>query len=109
MMFPESTLRVFVYGPAVDMRKSFDGLRALVKHALGQDPLSGHVFVFVNRRGDFIKALYWDRSGFCLWAKRLQQGRFARREGELNWTDWRLWLDGIELDSVRRKKRFSLA
>ncbi len=75
MFFPESRVRVFVHGRPVDMRKSFTGLIALTKHALKQDPLSGHLFVFVNRRGDYLKALYWDRSGFCLWAKRLERGR----------------------------------
>ena len=67
MFFPEARVRVFVHGCPVDMRKSFDGLIVLTKRALGQDPLSGHLFVFVNRRGDYLKALYWDRSGFCMW------------------------------------------
>ena len=57
-------MRVFLYGQPVDMRKSFGGLIALTCRALGQDPLSGHVFVFVNRRGAYLKALYFDRSGF---------------------------------------------
>ena len=66
MFFPEARVRVFLHGQPVDMRKSFDGLIALTRQGLGQDPLSGHVYVYVNRRGDQLKALYWDRTGFCL-------------------------------------------
>ena len=58
MFFPEARVRVFLHGQPVDMRKSFDGLIALTRRALGQDPLSGHVYVYVNRRGDHLKALY---------------------------------------------------
>jgi transposase len=68
-------VQVFVHGRAVDMRKRFTDLIALTKHALGQDPLSGHLFVFIYRRGDYLKVRYWDRSGFCIWSKRLEQGR----------------------------------
>ena len=60
MLFPEGRVRVFVHGRPVDMRKSFTGLIALTKHALKQDPLSGHLYIYVNRRGDYLKALYWD-------------------------------------------------
>jgi transposase len=58
------------------MRKSFDGLSALVRNTLAQDPLSGHCFVFVNRKATQMKVLYWDRTGYSLWAKRLERGRF---------------------------------
>jgi transposase len=78
MFFPEARVRVFLHGQPVDMRKSFDGLIALTRRALGQDPLCGHVFAFVNCRGNYLKALYFDRSGFCLestkkWALGLRQ------------------------------------
>ncbi len=63
------------------MRKSFDGLYALTRQALGCDPLSGELFVFINRRGTQMKVLYWDRTGFCVWAKRLEQGRFVSNWG----------------------------
>lgn len=66
--------RVFVCARPTDMRKSFNGLFALTKTVLDQDPLSGHLFVFVNRKRDFVKALYFERGGLCLWAKRLEQG-----------------------------------
>lgn len=109
MFFPEGQLRVFLYGHPVDMRKSFTGLYALAKQAMAQDPLSGHLFVFVNRRGDYLKCLYWDRTGFCLWAKRLERGRFigewARMDSrELDWTGLKLLLEGIE--PARQKRRY---
>src|SRR5438093_12670032 len=79
--------RIFAYGEPVDLRKSIDGLVGLVKGALEEDPLSGSLFVFLNRRGTYLKLVYWDRTGFCLFAKRLEQGRLrlaaARRKHEL--------------------------
>lgn len=72
MFFPEGRIRVFLCRVPVDLRKSFDGLSVLVRHALAQDPLSGHCFVFVNRRATQIRVLYWDRTGYSLWAKRLE-------------------------------------
>ncbi len=91
------------------MRKSFNGLVALTRNVMGKDPLSGHLFVFVNRRGNYLKALYWDRSGFCIWAKRLEQGNFVSNwkleEGrEMDCTQLKLLLEGIEKKS--QKKRF---
>jgi transposase len=112
MFFPEGGLRVFLYGAPADMRKSFDGLSALTKHGLGEDPLSGSLFVFINRRGSQIKVLYFDRSGYCVWSKRLERGRFALRGGgikhTLNVTQLKLLLEGIELQNIRQHKRFSL-
>ena len=77
MFGPSPIRRIFAYRDPVDMRKSFNGLTALVKGVLGDDPLSGNLYVFVNRRGNYVKCLYWDRTGFCLYAKRLEQGRFT--------------------------------
>lgn len=71
--------RVFVYGQPVDMRKSFDGLFTLVSSVLGEDPLSGDLFIFVNRRRNYLKGLLWDRTGFLLIAKRLEKGQFHLR------------------------------
>ncbi len=110
MFFPEGRVRVHLYGAPVDMRKSFDGLYALTRHALRQDPLSGDLFVFINRRATQMKVLYWDRSGFCLWAKRLEQGRFVsdwRREAsrEMDWTGLKLLLEGIEVKRLRKRYR----
>jgi len=66
MFFPEGRIRVFVYGQPVDLRQSFTGLIGLTRQGLKQDPQSGHLFVFVNRRGNLLKLVYWDRTGFCL-------------------------------------------
>jgi transposase len=106
MFFPESTLRVHVYGEPVDMRKSFDGLYALVRHRLALDPLSGALFVFINRRSSQMKVLYWDRTGFCVWAKRLERGTFVSdwstmHTREIDWTQLKLMLEGLV---VRAKK-----
>ena len=112
MFFPEGQIRVFVYGRPVDMRKSFAGLYALTKHALREDPMSGDLFVFVNRRGNYLKALYWDRTGFCVWAKRLERGCFVSRwvggdKRELSWTGLKLMLEGIDLGTLKRRKRYA--
>lgn len=113
MMMSEPQLRVFCCSEPVDMRKSFSGLYALAKNVLKEDPLSGHLFVFFNRSRDYVKALYFDRSGFCIWSKRLERGRFRVPSGdtkqELTWMDLTLILEGIELKNVRRRKRFLLA
>lgn len=110
MLIPESQVRIWLYGPATDMRKSFDGLSALVRMKLDEDPLSGQLFVFINRRRTQLKVLYYDRSGYCVWAKRLEQGQFhAQGEGDkrsLEWTELKLILEGIDLRSVRRFKRY---
>lgn len=74
-MFPEGQVRVFLLGEPVAMRKRFTGLYALSKHRRKPDPLAGHLFVFINRRGNSRKARYGDRTGFCRWAKRLERGR----------------------------------
>ena len=110
MFFPEGRVRVFVYGRPVDMRLGFTGLYALTKHRLGQEPTSGHLFVFVNRRGSYLKTLYWDRTGFCLWAKRLERGRFVsdwtrERDRELDWTGLKMLLEGLEPKQKRLRYR----
>ena len=110
MFFPEGRVRVHVYGQPVDMRKSFDGLYALTRRQLGADPLSGDLYVFINRRATQIKVLYWDRTGFCLWAKRLEQGRFLSdwtqvATRQMDWTGLKLLLEGIEAKVVRKRYR----
>lgn len=110
MFFPEGRVRVHVYGQPVDMRKSFDGLYALTRQRLGADPLSGDLYVFINRRATQIKVLYWDRTGFCLWAKRLEQGRFLSdwtqvATRQMDWTGLKLLLEGIEAKVVRKRYR----
>ncbi len=108
LSFPPS-VRIFVSTEPTDMRRSFDALAAQVERAFGQNPLSGHLFVFRNRSGDRLKILYWDRDGYALWYKRLEQGTFALPDhgGEIRSSDLALLLEGIDLSSVRRTKRFS--
>lgn len=98
-----------------DMRKSFDGLSALAREHLKQDPLSGAWFVFRNKRADKLKLLYWDGDGFAIWHKRLETGsfEFPRVEGgdaagvAIRATDLALILGGIDLASAQRRKRFT--
>ena len=112
MFFPEGQIRVFVYGRPVSMRLSYDGLYALAKHTMHQDPLSGNLFAFINRRANQIKVLYFDRSGWCVWAKRLEQGRLLSdwstvSTREMDWTGLKLLLEGIEPKRVRRRYKNS--
>ena len=103
MMRPSDEVEVYLYRGVVDMRKSIDGLSAIVEQELGLSPFGAQLFVFCNRQRDKIKIVYWERSGFVLWYKRLEKARFPwprrdREEGvemsgrELNWL-----LDGIDL------------
>ncbi len=112
MFFPEGQIRVHLYGFPTDMRKSFDGLYALTREGLGQDPLSGDLFVFISRRATQMRVLYFDRSGFCVWAKRLEAGRFISdwsqvRTREMDWTALKLLLEGIEPGRMRKRFRYT--
>jgi transposase len=107
--------RYFLYAGAADMRKGFDGLSGLASSSMPGDPLSGDVFIFVNRRRDRMKLLVWDRSGFVLWYKRLEAGTFelpraeaAQKSVGISWQKLVLILEGVKLDSVVQRKRFSL-
>ena len=108
-------IRVFLYRLPTDMRKSFHGLVALTESALMQDPLSGSLFVFVNRRRDRIKILYWGQTGFCIWYQQLQKGTYQlpgeasleeRQAIEVTRSQLSLILDGIDLSSARQRMRF---
>ena len=106
-------VRVFVCTQATDMRKSFDGLSGMVEGVVKQSPLSGHLFVFRNRRGDKLKVLYWAGDGLCIWAKRLEKGTFELPMGqgsgvEISQAELNMLIDGVALDS-RRRARYSLA
>jgi transposase len=106
------SVRIFACLQPADMRRSFDGLSAMVSQVLQADPQSGHLFVFRNRRGDRMKILYWDRDGFALWYKRLEEGtfRFPAVSGTNNveWTsaELALVLEGIDVHDARRQKRY---
>jgi transposase len=112
MIMLPSTVRIFLCTRPTDMRKSFDGLTGLVQECFGQDPLTGHLFLFVNRRRDRIKILYFDRDGLALWYKRLEAGTFempgsAQSDGiELQPAELAMILSGIDLKSVRQRKRY---
>lgn len=93
------------------MRKGFNGLSGLVRRHLEHDLLSGDVFIFLNRRRDRIKLLMWDQTGFAVWYKVLEQGTFELPAAgadhiELPWSDLVLLLEGIEIKSVKRRKRY---
>jgi len=110
---PSPAVRIFVATAPTNMHLSFDRLAALARDVIHQDPLSGHLFVFQNRLGDRVKILVWDRSGFCLWYKRLEQGvfHFPRAHAthlEIDAADLMLLLDGIELIQATRRARFTL-
>jgi transposase len=111
MFFPEDRVRVWLYARPTDMRKQFDGLAALARNQLNEDPMSGHVFVFINRRRTYMKVLYFDRGGYCLWCKRLEQGQFNynSQRGDkqaLSWTELKLLLDGVKVQKSRQFKRY---
>jgi len=101
-----SAIRAYVYAEAGDMRKSIDGLSQIVAMAMGMNPLSGHVFVFIARRRDKAKLLVWDRHGFWVLYKRLERGRFgdpARlATGDIAMSELVAWLEGIDLTRVKR-------
>jgi transposase len=108
-------LRIYVHAGATDMRKSFDGLSGLVRSVFQADPLDGSLFLFLNRRRDRVKLLYWDRDGYVIWAKRLEQGTFEMipaADGtpavEIDATQLAMWLGGVSLSSVKRRKRYRL-
>jgi len=105
------SVQIYLSAQPADLRRGFDGLAALVRQCLGEDPLSGHLFVFRNRRGDRLKILYWDRSGYALWYKRLEQGTFRfppAQSGRVQVSAAELagMLEGIEWSEARRQKRF---
>lgn len=108
LTLPPST-KIFIARETIDMRKSFSGLSVVVRSVLQQDPMSGYLFVFLGRTRTIVKALYWDRGGYCVWSKRLERGRFAAlpesRPGqcvELDWADLMMLIGGIDLSAKRR-------
>lgn len=115
MLAFSSQTRVYLAKAATDMRKSFRGLLTLTECVLRQQPASGHLFVFLNRRRDLMKILYWDGTGYAIWYKRLECGRFqlplalagAEPTGlEMSTAQLSLILQGIDLTSVRQRLRF---
>jgi transposase len=107
-----AAVRVYFAREPADMRKSFDGLAALASGVLGLDPLSGHLFMFINKRRDRVKILYWDRDGLAVWAKRLERGTFrvpdaAAGRIEMTTAELAALLAGIDLNTARRRVRYT--
>jgi transposase len=117
MMHLPASVRVYLCTSACDMRRSFDGLHSLVTQSMQLDAFGGHLFVFSNRRRDRIKILYWDRDGFAVWAKRLEEGTYAMpfndsdatdgdKRHEITAAELGALLSGIDLSQAKRRKRY---
>ena len=116
MLSFSSHQRYFLYSAPTDMRKGFAGLSGLVRQHMNHELLSGDVFIFINRRRDRIKLLMWDATGFALYYKQLERGTFEpafrlpqpdqHSSTELLWSDLVMLLEGIELKSIKRRKRY---
>jgi transposase len=115
LLSPLGQTKIYLYTKAADMRKSFNGLHAIVETEFRRDIRTGDMFVFLNRRLDRIKLIHWDRDGLAIWMKRLERGTFQRprcpadaTQVEIDATDLALLLSGIELTSVKRRPRYAL-
>lgn len=114
LLRPVGTTKIYLYAKPADLRKSFDGLHAIVQSEFGRDIRWGDMFLFLNRRLDRIKLIHWDGDGLAIWMKRLERGTFQRPrcspngvQVEMDATDLALLLSGIELSSVKRRPRYS--
>jgi transposase len=109
-----ASVRVYLCLTPCDMRRSFDGLHALVRDYLELDLFAGHLVVFASRRRDRIRIFYWDRDGFAFWSKRLEQGTYAvpfadsvsERQQEITGQELGALLNGIDLRQAKRRKRY---
>jgi transposase len=114
MIHLPASVRVYLCLTACDMRKSFDSLHALVRDHLELDAYGGHLFVFASRRRDRVKILYWDRDGFAIWSKRLEEGTYAvpfageagEQRREITAQELGALLSGIDLDQAGKRKRY---
>ena len=113
MLSLPSSVRVFLCLTPADMRRSFDGLSMMTESIVRESPFSGHLFVFCNKRRDRVKILYWDRDGYAIWYKRLEEGtyRFPSSDSgeprmEIRVDDLLVLLEGIDLTTVKRSKRY---
>ena len=116
MIHLPASVRVYLCLSPTDMRRSFDGLHALVRDHLELEALAGHLYRFANRRKDRLKILYWDRDGFAIWAKRWEAGRYVipsgeagSRRREISSEELSALLSGIDLSTARRRKRYPRA
>jgi transposase len=107
MLGPNARVRVYVCKEPTDMRKSFSGLCGAVRSVVGKDPLSGHVFCFFNRNRNYVKLLFWERSGYCIIAKKLARGVFSScSKPELSIAELSQVLEGVKLNSVRKHRQY---
>jgi transposase len=114
MIHLPASVRVYLCLTPCDMRRSFDSLHAQVRDHLELDPFAGHLFVFTSRRKDRVKILYWDRDGFALWSKRLEEGTYAvpfdddssERGREITAQELGALLSGIDLSTANRRQRY---
>ena len=115
MIHLPASVRVYLCLTPCDMRKSFDSLQALVRDHLELDAFAGHLFVFSSRRKDRVKILYWDRDGYAVWSKRLEEGTYAvpfedaERRREITAQELGALLSGIDLSTAKRRKRYRRA
>lgn len=113
MLTLPASVRIFIYTQPADMRCGFNKLSMFASNIMGRDPFSGHLFVYFNKRGDKCKILFWDRTGFCIWYKRLEQGSFERIGNpskrtslEIDITKLSLILEGIDISNAKQRKRY---
>jgi transposase len=114
MIHLPASVRVYLCLTPCDMRKSFDSLQTVVREHLELDAFAGHLFVFASRRKDRVKILYWDRDGFAVWSKRLEEGTYAvpfgedgaERQREITAQELGALLSGIDLSTAKRRKRY---
>ncbi len=115
MIYLPASVRVYLCLNPCDMRRSFDGLHALVRDHLELDAFAGHLYVFANKRRDRVKIMYWDRDGFAVWAKRLEEGVYAipaqqgtcdARRCEMTTEELGALLSGIDLTTATRHRRY---
>lgn len=103
------SLEYYLFSEPTDMRKGYYGLGNLVREHFNREPTDGSVYIFVNRRRDKMKLLVWDRSGFVVYYKTLESGTFEvprMKQQRMKWDELVMILEGVKLDSIRRKKRY---
>lgn len=109
-----STTRIFIHTTPTDMRKGFCGLSGIVKEHFKVDLFDGHLFVFFNRRRDYVKILAWDHDGLSIWSKRLERGTFekltrtADGDFEIDSAELVMMLRGVQIEGTHRRKRYSI-
>jgi transposase len=111
MFLSSLSARIWLCTTPTDMRRSYPGLVALAKHHLHHNPLSGDLFVFINRKRTQMKVLYFDSGGYCIWGKRLEQGTFARMPSQdktqaLSWATLKCLIEGLDIHVIKQRRRF---